>query len=140
MAHRAGYDRPRHRGSRIEVNKDEAERMGDYRMYSEEGSMPPTVQSLKALLEDKAIRDGQRHVAGRRRMKPALRKLLTNIVYLGKVTIRARSTKANTSIYYRRGPVRPGAWPAAAEPHPAAHSRKAHGSAQGPGMQGVAVR
>jgi len=85
-----GYDRVRdNRGSRIEVNKDEAERVrAIYRMYLEEGSMLPTVQSLKALgWKTKRYETAKGTWRGGAEFdKPALRKLLTNIVYLGKVT------------------------------------------------------
>jgi len=85
-----GYDRVRdHRGSRIVVNPDEAERVrAIYRMYLEQGSMLPTIQSLRALgwktKRYETAKGTQR--GGAEFDKSALQKLLTNVVYLGKVT------------------------------------------------------
>jgi len=85
-----GYDRVRdNRGTRIVVNRDEAERVrAIYRMYLEEGSMLPTIRSLKALgWKTKQYETTKGKWRGGMEFdKPALRKLLTNVVYLGKVT------------------------------------------------------
>ncbi len=85
-----GYDRVRdNRGSRIEVNQDEAERVrAIYRMYMEQGSMLPTIQSLRALgWKTKRYETAKGTWRGGAEFdKSALQKLLTNVVYLGKVT------------------------------------------------------
>lgn len=85
-----GYDRVRDsRGSRIVVNQDEAERVrAIYRLYLKEGSMLPTIRALKALgwktKQYETAKDKRR--GGAAFDKSALQKLLTNVVYLGKVT------------------------------------------------------
>ncbi len=85
-----GYDRLRdNRGSCIEVNKDEAERVrAIYRMYLEEGSLLPTLLSLRAH-DWKAKRYETakgKWRGGAEFDKSALQKLLTNVIYIGKVT------------------------------------------------------
>lgn len=85
-----GYDRIRDpRGSRIEVNKDEAKRVrAIYRMYLEEGSLLPTVKSLRALgWKTKQYETAKgKYRGGAEFDKSTLQKLLTNVVYLGKLT------------------------------------------------------
>ncbi len=85
-----GYDRERdNRGTRIVVNKDEGERVRSiHRLYLESGSMLPTLHELK--------RRGWRTKryqtvsgvwrGGTEFDKSSLQKILTNVVYLGKVT------------------------------------------------------
>jgi len=85
-----GYDRARdNRGSRLEINKAEAERVrAIYRMYLEEGSLLPALRSLKALgWKTKRYETAKGAWRGGAEFdKSALQKLLTNVVYLGKVT------------------------------------------------------
>jgi site-specific DNA recombinase len=85
-----GYDRERdNRGSRIVVNKVEADRVrAIYRMYLDEGSLLPTIQSLRALgWKTKRYETTTGKVRGGMEFdKSTLQKLLTNPVYLGKVT------------------------------------------------------
>jgi site-specific DNA recombinase len=85
-----GYDRLRdNRGTRIVVNKAEAERVrAIYRMYLEEGSLLPTIQALRALgWKTKRYETTTGKVRGGAEFdKSSLQKLLTNPVYLGKVT------------------------------------------------------
>ena len=85
-----GYDRVRdNRGSRIEVNKKEAERVrAIYQMYLEQGSMLPTIQSLRSRgWKTKRYETAKGTWRGGADFdKSALQKLLTNVVYLGKVT------------------------------------------------------
>jgi len=88
-----GYDRIRdNRGSRIKVNRDEAERVrAIYRMYLEEGSLLPTLHALKALgWRTKRYETSKgRWRGGAEFDKSSLQKLLTNVVYLGKVTYKS---------------------------------------------------
>lgn len=85
-----GYDRERdNRGTRLVVNKSEAERVrAIYRMYLEEGSMLPTLRSLKALDWRTKKYETATGVwrGGASFDKSALQKILTNVTYLGKVT------------------------------------------------------
>ncbi len=85
-----GYDRVRdNRGSRLDINKTEAERVrAIYRMYLEEGSLLPTLRSLKALgWKSKRYETAKGAWRGGSEFdKSALQKLLTNVVYLGKMT------------------------------------------------------
>jgi len=85
-----GYDRVRdNRGTRIMVNKSEAERVrAIYRMYLEEGSMLPTIRSLRTLgWRTKRYETAKGTWRGGAEFdKSALQKLLTNVVYLGKIT------------------------------------------------------
>ncbi|MCC6581533.1 MAG: recombinase family protein [Phycisphaeraceae bacterium] len=84
-----GYDRQRdNRGTRIIVNKQEAERIrAIYQMYLDEGSMLPTIRALRALgWKTKRYETAKGQCRGGVDFdKSALRKLLTNVVYLGKV-------------------------------------------------------
>lgn len=85
-----GYDRVRDsRGTRIVVNKDEAERVhAIYRMYLNEGSLLPTINSLRVLgWKTKQYETAKGKWRGGAEFdKSTLQKLLTNVVYLGKVT------------------------------------------------------
>ncbi|HEX6972486.1 MAG TPA: recombinase family protein [Limnochordia bacterium] len=85
-----GYDRVRdHRGTRIVVNRGEAERVrAIYRMYLRMGSMLPTLRELRALgWKTKRYETAKgRWRGGAEFDKSSLQKLLTNVVYLGKVT------------------------------------------------------
>ncbi len=85
-----GYDRAKdNRGSRLVVNPDEAERVrAIQRMYLEEGSMLPTLRRLKALgWRTKRYQTSTGVWRGGVEFdKSALLKILTNVVYLGKIT------------------------------------------------------
>lgn len=85
-----GYDRVKdNRGSRLVVNKDEAERVrAIYRMYLRLGSMLPTLRELKALgwRTKKYETASGMWRGGAEFDKSALQKVLTNVTYLGKVT------------------------------------------------------
>ncbi|MEX0653922.1 MAG: recombinase family protein [Phycisphaeraceae bacterium] len=85
-----GYNRVRdNRGTRLLINEDEAERVrAIYRMYLKEGSMLPTLRSLKALgwKTKRYETAGGVWRGGAEFDKSSLQKLLTNVTYLGKVT------------------------------------------------------
>lgn len=84
-----GYNRVRdHRGTRIEVNLAEADRVrAIYQRYLEEGSMLPTIRALKSLgWKTKRYETAKgRWRGGAEFDKSALQKLLTNLLYLGKI-------------------------------------------------------
>lgn len=85
-----GYDRERNSGGpRIVVNKAEAERVrAIFRMYLDEGSMLPALKAIKALgwktKRYQTLKGDWR--GGARFDKSTLQKMLTNVIYLGKVT------------------------------------------------------
>lgn len=85
-----GYDRQRdNRGTRIVVNKKEAERVrAIYQMYLDEGSLLPTIRSLRSLgWKTKRYETATGQCRGGADFdKSALQKVLTNVVYMGKVT------------------------------------------------------
>ena len=85
-----GYDRVRDsRGSRIVVNQKEAQRVrAIYQMYLDEGSMLPTIQAIRKLGWRTKRYETAKGVwrGGAEFDKSSLQKLITNVVYLGKVT------------------------------------------------------
>jgi len=85
-----GYDRVRdNRGTRIEVNKAEAERVwAIFKMYLDEGSMLATAKTLRALgWKTKKYQTAKGKWRGGADFdKATLHKMLTNVTYLGKVT------------------------------------------------------
>ena len=85
-----GYDRVRdHRGSRLTVNKDEAERVRSiYRMYLDKGSLLHAVKALRALGWKSKKYQTQKGAwrGGAEFDKSILQRMLTNVIYLGKIT------------------------------------------------------
>ncbi len=84
-----GYDLERdQRGSRLVVNPDEAERVrAIFRTYIEQGSTLPTLQAIRAqgwrTKRFQTVKGAWR--GGAEFSKSAFRKMLTNVIYLGKV-------------------------------------------------------
>ncbi|HCD34629.1 MAG TPA: resolvase [Phycisphaerales bacterium] len=88
-----GYDRVRDkRGTRILVNDEEAKRVRSiYQMYLKNGSMLPTLRAIKKrgwkTKQYETLKGTMR--GGAEYDKSALQKVLTNVVYLGKITYKS---------------------------------------------------